>query len=352
MSSVTATTIQYTLDSRDTRDVFRANFLWIVSLTASIASAIQSQIAVIWIANPRRYEIQDSDLPDSWIVLGTPLLFFVIVVITFSGGLIAFTFATFHEVSIPRMAVTCTAVMLTTLTFSSRWWIIENIRDISAHIKGYGTSVKNVTDDVAGALARGPRCRRLRDPEAMSDADNRMQASPAWFPLYVDHSLRVASTSEKTRSERKGLPSDALAESVAAVKRVITPVEMEKALRGDPNLLGHFIAAGRRKDAIDYIVFSPNGFFLAFGSQTSSIHIWSIANETKGKDVTITDEHKIETTGSSGLSWCPDSTRSRLLSWFDTTLLLCDKVSRPSLSTFTPIIVSPTIVQSVIDPIE
>lgn len=134
LSAVTATTILYTLPEADITDAFRATLLWVISLIFSTASAIQSQLAFYWLRHPRQ-ESTPLSSSGSTIILTSPLTFFVIAIITFLGGLVAFSFGNFPDSSLPPVAVVCATIMLMAMGVSSYWRILEGWLSIRKPLK-------------------------------------------------------------------------------------------------------------------------------------------------------------------------------------------------------------------------
>ncbi|KIO23681.1 hypothetical protein M407DRAFT_26884 [Tulasnella calospora MUT 4182] len=115
LSAVTATTFQYTSIGNDGQpsslldQIVRA--LWISSLVLSVASAINAQLAMHWRA--AMYRSPRSALP-MWMSLclnHTPIVLLVASVLTFSIGLVAYTYSS----SQGKIVTTC-ATVLTSLT--------------------------------------------------------------------------------------------------------------------------------------------------------------------------------------------------------------------------------------------
>ncbi|KAG9009636.1 hypothetical protein FRB90_008227 [Tulasnella sp. 427] len=112
-SGVAATTFQYTTSPQGTThtldEVVRA--LWVSSIILSIASAINSQLAMHW--RTAMYRSPRSALPmwTSICLTQTPLLFLVFAVLTFSLGLVIYTCS-----SAQGKLVTLCATVLTSLT--------------------------------------------------------------------------------------------------------------------------------------------------------------------------------------------------------------------------------------------
>ena len=141
LSGVTATTIQYNSNLQG-HNVYLANVFWIVSLIFSTGSAIQSQLAFYWLRHPRH---QYSLVTPTWaaeIIRRSPVLLFVVSVISFSGGLILYTYAAFTHTALPSIAVACTALTLSMFFLSAQWRIIDGI----LWIKAQGVSGSRVSN--------------------------------------------------------------------------------------------------------------------------------------------------------------------------------------------------------------
>ncbi|KAF9506422.1 hypothetical protein BS47DRAFT_1428124 [Hydnum rufescens UP504] len=125
-SAVTATTLQYSYQSFQTRTEEAVNLLWIMSLVFSLASAINSQLAYHW--RSAIYRSPRSCVPwwvSIWITR-TPLLFLVSSVIAFSAGLVCFTYATFYSSPfIPIIITVCTSISSFALFAVGLWFAGE-----------------------------------------------------------------------------------------------------------------------------------------------------------------------------------------------------------------------------------
>ncbi|KIO23691.1 hypothetical protein M407DRAFT_26893 [Tulasnella calospora MUT 4182] len=110
-SGVAATTFQYTSTEENSPLGQAVRALWVSSLILSIASAINSQLAMHW--RSAMYRSPRSALP-MWTLLclnHTPLLFLVAAVLTFSIGLVGYTYS-----STQGKLVTLSATALTSFT--------------------------------------------------------------------------------------------------------------------------------------------------------------------------------------------------------------------------------------------
>lgn len=145
-SAVTASTLQYRYDSTlklrimtfilssivssyqnsETRTQEAVNLLWLVSLVFSLASAINSQLAYHW--RSAIYRSPKSYLPwwvSIWITR-TPLFFLVASVISFSAGLVCFTFAVYqHRPLIPIVITVATSISSFALLAVASWFVGE-----------------------------------------------------------------------------------------------------------------------------------------------------------------------------------------------------------------------------------
>ncbi|KAG8917598.1 hypothetical protein FRC01_002349, partial [Tulasnella sp. 417] len=110
-SGVAATTFQYTSGNRTSTLDELVRALWVSSLILSIASAINSQLAMHW--RTAMYRSPRSALPmwTSICLNQTPLLFLVFAVLTFSLGLVIYTYSS----SQGKMVTLC-ATILTSFT--------------------------------------------------------------------------------------------------------------------------------------------------------------------------------------------------------------------------------------------
>lgn len=83
--------------NQETRAEQAVNLLWLISLSFSIAGATNSQLA--YYLDLARYRAPQW-LIARWALVcitGTPVIYIAIAVITFSAGLVCFTFVTFPE---------------------------------------------------------------------------------------------------------------------------------------------------------------------------------------------------------------------------------------------------------------
>ncbi|KIO17627.1 hypothetical protein M407DRAFT_227814 [Tulasnella calospora MUT 4182] len=124
-SAVTATTMQYTMEQEYLGTIVMG--LWISSLILSIASAINSQLAMHWRA--AMYRSPRSALPiwASVCLDHTPLLCLVGAVLAFSAGLVVWTFAANLALAVKICAATMTSatslILFTVIIWDVReWW--------------------------------------------------------------------------------------------------------------------------------------------------------------------------------------------------------------------------------------
>ncbi|KAF8330007.1 WD40-repeat-containing domain protein [Cantharellus anzutake] len=126
-SGVTATTIQFSYQSFNTRTQKAINLLWIISLVFSLASAMNSQLAYHWHYAP--YRSPPEHLP-WWVsiwISHTPLSFLVASVIAFSAGLVCFAFENFSKSPlVPIIITTCTSISSFALLTIGLWFVGEH----------------------------------------------------------------------------------------------------------------------------------------------------------------------------------------------------------------------------------
>ena len=120
--------------------MYLANVFWIVSLIFSTGSAIQSQLAFYWLQHPRHQFSWTTPPLAAETIRRAPIFLFVIAIISFSGGLISYTYAAFGDTALPSVAVACTTLTLTMFFMSTLWRLIDGIR----WIKGQATPLDAV----------------------------------------------------------------------------------------------------------------------------------------------------------------------------------------------------------------
>ncbi|KAG8755214.1 hypothetical protein FRC11_006186 [Ceratobasidium sp. 423] len=125
LSSVTATTLQFSFQAHGDLLSDLVNALWFSSLVFSIASAINSQLAYHW-----RVSMYRSSMPyvPSWVSIwltGTPIYFLVAAVTAFLAGLCAFVYSSGQSPAV-RAVVTCfTAVTAWAWLCVILWFALE-----------------------------------------------------------------------------------------------------------------------------------------------------------------------------------------------------------------------------------
>lgn len=195
LSSVTATTIQYNSSSslHPGKNVYLANLLWIVSLIFSTGSAIQSQLAFYWLRHPRHQHSTMTPVIVSKAIRRAPIIFFVLSIISFAGGLIAYTYAAFAGSSLPSIAVACTAVILSMFVVSILWRVEDGLHIFRDEVGRVGVGVASHTADVLdprkehtrtaprpsllGVAGQGDLTPRLEDLEANRGCEYPSKAS-------------------------------------------------------------------------------------------------------------------------------------------------------------------------------
>ncbi|KAG9033715.1 hypothetical protein FS837_002404, partial [Tulasnella sp. UAMH 9824] len=123
-SAVTASTLQYRMDEDSLGTLVMG--LWISSLILSIASAINSQLAIHWQTTVHK---RQRPLP-IWIfvcLVQTPFLFLIGAVLAFSAGLVVWTFAANLAVAVKVTASVMTfatlLILVVVLAWEAReWW--------------------------------------------------------------------------------------------------------------------------------------------------------------------------------------------------------------------------------------
>ncbi|CUA74370.1 Metal resistance protein YCF1 [Rhizoctonia solani] len=127
LSGVTATTLQFSYQSRGQLLPDSVNALWISSLVLSIASAINSQLAYHW--RVAMYRSPNHYVP-GWVsiwITHTPLFFLVISVIAFSIGLCAFTYSSDQSRAVSTLVTAFTAVTSLALLCVGLWFGSERL---------------------------------------------------------------------------------------------------------------------------------------------------------------------------------------------------------------------------------
>ncbi|KAF8339889.1 WD40-repeat-containing domain protein [Cantharellus anzutake] len=122
-SAVSATAVGFSYPSKYTIADKAVNLLWLISLVFSMASAVNSQLGYRWTLAV--YSSPPSAVP-WWIsiwITKTPLVFLVASVVSFSLGLIFFTFANFsHSLFIPVCITVASAISAAALLIVSLWF--------------------------------------------------------------------------------------------------------------------------------------------------------------------------------------------------------------------------------------
>ncbi|KAG9049963.1 hypothetical protein FS837_008313 [Tulasnella sp. UAMH 9824] len=145
-SGVAATTFQYTSTDENSRLGQAVRALWVSSLILSIASAINSQLAMHWRA--AMYRSPRSALP-MWTLLclnHTPLLFLVAAVLTFSIGLVGYTYSSTQGKLVTICATALTSftslILLTVIVWEGgERWQASKYRQTGRWIDGLGGPV-------------------------------------------------------------------------------------------------------------------------------------------------------------------------------------------------------------------
>ncbi|KIO25425.1 hypothetical protein M407DRAFT_25224 [Tulasnella calospora MUT 4182] len=133
-SAVTATTLQYSIDGKhDLGTVVRA--LWVSSLILSIASAINSQLAMHWRAAMYRSPRGALPMWASFCLNHAPIACLVTAVLTFSVGLVAWTFGSGLGVVVTACATTHTVATAIILIAVVVWETGERLREYKRAIR-------------------------------------------------------------------------------------------------------------------------------------------------------------------------------------------------------------------------
>jgi len=143
LSAVTATAIQYTINDNGSRLGRRTNMLWIISLSFSIAGAIDSQLAYYWIRHSHRTPNPKMTTAGSLIIVRAPLAFFVVAAVAFSGGLITFGFLKFGSSAIYKVVVACASITIGAMVLVILWLAREKSELLWLTIAGSVAPVKN-----------------------------------------------------------------------------------------------------------------------------------------------------------------------------------------------------------------
>ncbi|KAF8339869.1 uncharacterized protein EI90DRAFT_3038075 [Cantharellus anzutake] len=125
-ASVSATTIQFSYTQAGTGIEQAVNVLWIVSLVFAIASAINSQLSYQWSSVVFSTPMSALSWWGSLWIRRMPLIFLVLSVISFSAGIVCFTFSNFasHPI-IPVCVTAASAVSAAALFYVGLWFIVE-----------------------------------------------------------------------------------------------------------------------------------------------------------------------------------------------------------------------------------
>ncbi|KAG8915876.1 hypothetical protein FRC01_003478, partial [Tulasnella sp. 417] len=127
-SAVTATTLQYTID----QEKFLGTVvlaLWVSSLILSIASAINLQLAMHWRAAMYRSPRIALPVWASFCLNHTPIACLVAAVLTFSAGLVAWTFSSSLGTLVSISASTLTAITVAIVMTIVTWEVREQVQD-------------------------------------------------------------------------------------------------------------------------------------------------------------------------------------------------------------------------------
>ncbi|KAG8955142.1 hypothetical protein FRC04_009599 [Tulasnella sp. 424] len=138
-SAVTATTLQYSMNGgQNLGTVVRA--FWVSSLILSIASAINSQLAMHW--RTAMYRSPRGALPmwASFCLNHAPIACLVAAVLTFSVGLVAWTFASNLGIVVTACAITLTAATAIILVAVVVWETGERLREYKREFREYGVN--------------------------------------------------------------------------------------------------------------------------------------------------------------------------------------------------------------------
>ncbi|KAF8339868.1 uncharacterized protein EI90DRAFT_3038065 [Cantharellus anzutake] len=123
-ASVSATTIQFSYTQAGTGIEQAVNVLWIVSLVFAIASAINSQLSYQWSSVVFTTPMSALSWWGSLWIRRMPLIFLVLSVISFSAGIVCFTFSTFANQPVILVCVTAaSAVSAAALFYVGLWFI-------------------------------------------------------------------------------------------------------------------------------------------------------------------------------------------------------------------------------------
>ncbi|KAF8339884.1 uncharacterized protein EI90DRAFT_3151313 [Cantharellus anzutake] len=110
-ASVSATTIQFSYTQAGTRVEQAVNVLWIVSLVFAIASATNSQLSYQWTSVVFSTPMSALSWWGSLWIRRMPLIFLVLSVISFSVGIVCFTFSNFGNHPIIPVCVTAASAV-------------------------------------------------------------------------------------------------------------------------------------------------------------------------------------------------------------------------------------------------
>ncbi|KAG9009637.1 hypothetical protein FRB90_008228 [Tulasnella sp. 427] len=155
-SGVAATTFSYTAGEEHSILDQMVRALWVSSLILSIASAINSQLAMHWRA--AMYRSPRSALP-MWTSLcldHTPLLFLVAAVLTFSVGLVGYTYSSSQGKAVTLSATALTSftslILLTVIVWEAgERWQVSKSRRSGRVTDGNGAPVQGLWEPYADA---------------------------------------------------------------------------------------------------------------------------------------------------------------------------------------------------------
>jgi hypothetical protein len=117
--------------------------LWIISLSFSIAGAIDSQLAYYWIRHSHRTPNPKMTALGSLLIVRAPLVFFVVAAVAFSGGLIAFGFLKFGSSAVYKVVVACASITIGAMVLVIFWLAREKSELLWLTVAASVAAVKN-----------------------------------------------------------------------------------------------------------------------------------------------------------------------------------------------------------------
>ncbi|KAG8985218.1 hypothetical protein FRB90_004877 [Tulasnella sp. 427] len=127
-SAVTATTLQYSIDPEKFLGTLVGS-LWVSSLILSVASAINLQLAMHWRAAMYRSPRRALPAWASFCLDHTPIVFLVAAVLTFSAGLVAWTFSSGFGILVSTSAAALTGLTTVIISTIFAWEAREIVLD-------------------------------------------------------------------------------------------------------------------------------------------------------------------------------------------------------------------------------